>query len=114
MNVCEALLHDAENCSFGRRGETTEVWREFQRYRYFAALCKPFYVQLDCRRQANFIKERRMKQMGHGAKILGHLLHQFRTVLAGLPGIGAKVVTFGCDRSQIHAQRSEKLPRTVV
>jgi len=101
MNVGEAFLDDAESCSFGGGGETTEVWREFQRYRNFAALCKPFYIQLDCRGEAHFIKKRRMKQMRHGAKILGHLLYQFRTILAGVPGLGTEVVGFCFDRSQI-------------
>lgn len=64
--------------------------------------CHVYHASLQTRASillANFIKKRPMKQMRHSAKILGHLLRQFRTVLGGLSSLGAEVVTFGFESS---------------
>src|SRR5580693_3722574 len=100
MDVGEAFLHDAEYRGFEIARETAEIGGQIEVDPNTAAFGKSFEIEAQGGGKANFIQQRRMKQVRNGAELFREFGDDVDAFLQFLGGTRVRRPDYGLQRHQ--------------
>src|SRR5256885_12262039 len=76
MNIGEAFLYDAEKRRFQVSRQPIKIVGHFEINSDAAASREALYIPAESGSEPSFVQQRRMKQVGNGPDVRGHVLDQ--------------------------------------